>query len=80
MAKEVTQKDRVLEYINRTGSITAYEAIKDLGILQLSARLVELEHEGYSFSKKPETAKKQIWRNCSLHSIWTYGGLSNDSG
>ena len=56
MAKEVTQKDRVLEYIKRTGSITAYEAIKDLGILQLSARLVELEHEGYSFSKKPETA------------------------
>lgn len=60
MAKEVTQKDRVLEYINRTGSITAYEAIKDLGILQLSARLVELEHEGYSFSKKPETAKNRF--------------------
>jgi hypothetical protein len=60
MGKKITQKERVLDYMKRTGSITAYEAIKELGILQLSARLVELERAGYRFSKSCEKAKNRF--------------------
>lgn len=59
MAK-ITQRERVVDYIRKTGSITAYEAIRDLGILQLSARLVELEKAGYTFSKTPEKATNRF--------------------
>lgn len=60
MAKEFTQKDRVLAYIRSEGSITALEAVRELGILQLSARLVELERAGYVFLKTKEKSKNRF--------------------
>lgn len=50
------QRQRILDYINETGSITALEAVKELGVLQLSARLVELERDGIVFNKEQESA------------------------
>ena len=52
----MNQRERVIEYINEFGSITALEAVRDLGILQLSARLCELEKRGYRFDKKQESS------------------------
>lgn len=60
MSKKITQKERVLDYIRQTGSITALEAVKELGILQLSARLVELDRMGYKFIKVGETSKNRF--------------------
>lgn len=50
------QKQRILDYINETGSITALEAVRELGVLQLSSRLVELERDGIVFHKEQESA------------------------
>lgn len=50
------QRQRILDYINEFGSITALEAVRDLGVLQLSARLVELERDGIVFNKAQESA------------------------
>lgn len=52
----MTQRDRILTYLEENGSITALDAVKELGILQLSARLVELEKRGYRFDKKQESS------------------------
>ena len=57
---KVTQRDRVLQYVRSAGSITAFEAVKELGILQLSARLVELEQRGYQFIKTKEKSKNRF--------------------
>ena len=67
MAKKITQRDRVLSYIKEEGSITALEAVRELGILQLSARLVELERLGYKFTKVGETSKNRYGEN--VHNI-----------
>lgn len=50
MATKVTQRDRVLQYIQDFGSITSWEAYKELGITQLGARIFELKKRGYSFN------------------------------
>ena len=50
MAKKITQRDRVLQFMNEHGSITAYEAFTEIGCTQLSARICELQREGYIFS------------------------------
>lgn len=52
----MTQRDRILTYMHDEGSITALEAVRELGVLQLSARLVELEKRGYRFNKKQESS------------------------
>lgn len=53
---KTTQSVRLLKYLNDFGSITAYEAVKELGILQLSARICEWEKAGVHFSKAWETS------------------------
>ena len=49
--KEVTQRDRVLQYIRDFGYITSWDAYKELGISQLGARIFELKERGYAFEK-----------------------------
>ena len=48
----MTQRDRVIQYIKDFGSITRAEAFNELGIVELSARICELERMGYRFDKK----------------------------
>lgn len=48
----MTQEEKILKYLEDFGSITAYQAVIDLGITQLSARLVGLEKRGYEFNKE----------------------------
>lgn len=57
MAK--TQKQRVLEYVQEFGSISRREGFMDLGIVELSSRIGELEAMGYRFDRKTETSKNR---------------------
>lgn len=43
----MTQTERVLDYLTQFGSITALEALRDLGIMHLSSRITELRRMGY---------------------------------
>lgn len=43
--KEVTHKDRVLQYIKDFGSITSLDAIREFGNTRLSASIWLLRHE-----------------------------------
>lgn len=55
----MTQKERILQYIEDFGSITPMEAFKDLGITKLATRVSELIFEGYKFEKKLEKGKNR---------------------
>ena len=51
LERKKNQRERVLEYIRRFGSITTWQAYQDLGISQLGARIYELKELGYVFTK-----------------------------
>jgi len=55
----MTQQERIIQYMNDFGSITALEAVADLGITQLSARICELQSKGYEFKKEMQTGKNR---------------------
>ena len=63
MEKKITQRDRVLQFMNEHGSITAYEAFTEIGCTQLSARICELEAEGYVFDKELIKTKNRYGDN-----------------
>ena len=44
-----TQKERIIDYIIQFGSISSWEAYKDLGITQLGARIDQLKKDGFQF-------------------------------
>lgn len=56
----ITQKDRVLDFIRKEGSITSTDAYNELGCTRLSAVIFNLKEEGYEFETKFET-KKNRW-------------------
>lgn len=47
-----SQKTEVIEYIQKHGSISSYEAYAYLGITQLGARIDDLKKDGYVFEKE----------------------------
>lgn len=43
----MSQTSRIILYCERFGSITSKEAMDDLGIMRLSARIMEIKEDGH---------------------------------
>ena len=71
-----TQAQRVLDYIDQFGSITQYEALKDLGIMRLASRVSELKKRGHKIKGEMITVKNRFGENCSVKR-YSMGGDSN---
>lgn len=59
MAKRISQKERILRWLKDFGSITRAESFTQLGIVELSARIIELEREGYRFNRETVTTENR---------------------
>lgn len=57
---KITQRDRVINYIREFGSISSWEAYKDLGITQLATRIKELKEQGYEFRTEWESSTNRF--------------------
>ena len=62
----MNQKQRVVKYIQDYGSITALDAMRDLGIQQLGARIDGLQKDGYVFKKEWEHSKNRYGETVSF--------------
>ena len=56
----MTQDKMVLDYMEKHGSITPQDAIRELGILRLAARVYELRNTGVPIIKNMETGKNRF--------------------
>lgn len=54
------QKERVLDYIEKFGSISSMEAFNDLGVTRLSAVIFTLKEDGHEFDSKPEKGRNRF--------------------
>lgn len=43
----MTQKEKVLQYMNDTGAITPLDAYREFGIMRLAAVVFKLKEQGY---------------------------------
>ena len=48
----MTQCQRVLKYMNDFGTINPMQALFDLGIIRLGARIYDLKQEGHPISRR----------------------------
>ena len=68
-AKPVSQKDEIIWFIKHNGSITRAQAASR-HIFELSSRIGELEHDGWTFNRsvlKGRNAYGRAWR-CTEYS------------
>ena len=69
----MTQREAILQYINEFGSITPYEAFKDLGITKLATRISEMRKSGMKF--KIEMVKtKNRYEKTVQYARYSLGG------
>lgn len=48
----MTQHQRIIEYMQKNGSITTLQAMNDLGCMRLSSRISELKKQGYNIKSE----------------------------
>ena len=52
-----TQCEKILRYMEREGSITSLDALREFGCMRLASRISDLKRGGYRIAMKMETAK-----------------------
>ena len=61
----MTQKERIRKYLDDFGSITPVQAMKDLGVMRLAARISDLEAEGWEIEHERETGENRYGEKTS---------------
>lgn len=59
MEGKLTQCNKILDYIEREGSITPLDALREFGCMRLASRITDLKKAGFVISKEMETAKNR---------------------
>lgn len=54
-----TQCERILQYMQDFGSINPQQAIKDLGVLRLAARISDLRREGHQIGRRMASGRNR---------------------
>ena len=61
-----TQAQRVLEYMRQFGSITQFDAFRDLGVMRLASRISDLRRDGYDIASDMEAVKNRYGETCYI--------------
>lgn len=63
--QRLTQCMKIVKYMNDFGSITPVQAMKDLGVMRLAARISDLEAEGWQIEHERETGENRYGEKTS---------------
>lgn len=63
--QRLTQCMKIIKYLNDFGSITPIQAMQDLGVMRLAARISDLEQEGWEFRHDRESGKNRYGETTS---------------
>lgn len=50
--QKITQKEQIIDYLERNGSITPLQAEKELGIMRLASRIWDIQNSGYIVERR----------------------------
>lgn len=61
-----TQVQRIHKYMNDFGSITQFEAMRDLGVMRLASRISEMRKDGFDIVCRMETTRNRYGEKCHV--------------
>lgn len=61
---KATQAERILDYMEQFGSITQYDALKDLGVMRLASRISDLKKQGVPIKSEVVAVKNRFEEDC----------------
>lgn len=66
MNSNPTQAERVLDYMNAHGSITQFEALKELSVMRLASRISELRKNGFEIVSQMVKVENRYGETCRV--------------
>lgn len=66
MESKITQQQMILEWMYEHGSITPLDAINELGVMRLSARISDLRKRGWNIESKTVAVKNRRGKTCHV--------------
>lgn len=69
-----TQAQRVLDYIEKNGSITQIQALQDIGVMRLASRISDLRKHGENIQSKMIKVQNRYGESCHVKSYFIGGG------
>lgn len=69
-----TQNDRVLAYLERHGSINAMQALSELGIYRLAARIADLKNAGHAIESRAVDVTNRFGEACRVAEYRLHAG------
>ena len=73
-----TQNERILEYIDQFGSITQFEALRDIGCMRLASRISDLKRLGYPIISEVEVVKNRYGEKSRIKRYRMGGGADGN--
>ena len=61
-----TQNQRILDYLERYGSITQMDALRDIAVFRLASRVSDLRRRGYPIVSEFETITNRYGEKCRI--------------
>lgn len=75
----MTQADRVLDYMIGEGSITQLDALRELGVMRLASRIADLRKQGFDIVGKTVPVMNRYGEVCHVKSYSLRGGDGDES-
>ena len=66
MNSNLTQNQRIIDYMEIHGTITQLEALQKLGIMRLASRISDLRRKGYSIESEMVTVENRYGEKCRV--------------
>lgn len=75
-----TQVQRIHQYLIDFGSITQFEAMRDLGVMRLASRISEMRKDGLNIVCRMETTRNRYGEKCRVkrYSLKKEAGADGD--
>ncbi len=61
-----TQNERIVDYMRRFGSITQFEALRDLGVMRLASRISDMRSKGYPIASRVVEVENRFGEKCRI--------------
>ena len=71
----MTQCERIIDYMKQNGSITAKDAMNELGIMRLASRIADLKADGWEIETVTECSKNRFGEK-THYARYSMGGKS----
>ena len=64
--EKMTQEQRIIDYLNKHGKITQFEAMNRLGVIRLASRVSSLKKKGFPIKSEYKTVKNRFKEKCLI--------------